>query len=171
MTHITFTVQFSTRTFLFSLCIRGGNPSPVITFVFAISFTAINGYLQTRYLIEYNTYEFSWFYDPRFVLGHLIFLLGMAINIHSDSILRSLRKPGETSYKIPRGKTASEIIYTSRSLSPFSGGAFELVSGANYFGETLEWWGFAIANWSWPALSFAFFTMCMIGTRALQHHR
>ena len=33
-----------------------------------------------------------------------MFLVGMAINIHSDHILRNLRKPGETGYVIPRGK-------------------------------------------------------------------
>ena len=32
-----------------------------------------------------------------------MFLSGMAINIHSDHILRNLRKPGEKGYKIPKG--------------------------------------------------------------------
>ena len=45
--------------------------------------------------------------------------------LHSDSILASLRGPGETGYKIPRG------------------GLFCLLSAPNYFGETLEWCGFA----------------------------
>ena len=75
----------------------------MIAFLFAVAFTSINGYIQTRYLIEYYTYHLSWFYDPRFVIGHLMFLLGMAINIHSDTVLRNLRKPGETGYKIPKG--------------------------------------------------------------------
>ena len=75
----------------------------MIAFLFAVAFTSINGYIQTRYLIEYYTYHWSWFYDPRFVVGHLMFLLGMAINIHSDTVLRNLRKPGETGYKIPKG--------------------------------------------------------------------
>ena len=44
-----------------------------------------------------------WFSDPRFMIGATLFLLGMAINIHSDSVLRSLRAPGETTYKIPYG--------------------------------------------------------------------
>ena len=35
--------------------------------------------------------------------GVLIFFTGMIINIHSDSILRNLRKPGEKDYKIPKG--------------------------------------------------------------------
>lgn len=39
-----------------------------------------------------------------FLLGLLLFYIGMAINIHSDNILRNLRKPGEVVYKIPTGK-------------------------------------------------------------------
>lgn len=38
-----------------------------------------------------------------------MFISGMAINIHSDHILRCLRKPGETSYKIPRGKKKNMV--------------------------------------------------------------
>ncbi|XP_067297048.1 3-oxo-5-alpha-steroid 4-dehydrogenase 2a isoform X2 [Pseudorasbora parva] len=85
--------------------------------------------------------------------GVLMFFSGMAINIHSDYILRNLRKPGEVSYKIPRG------------------GLFELVSGANFFGEIVEWCGYAVASWSFPAFSFALFTICSIGPRAYHHHR
>ena len=82
-----------------------------------------------------------------------MFFLGMAINIHSDHILRNLRKPGEKGYKIPRG------------------GMFDYVSGANFFGEILEWAGFAVATWSVPGLAFSFFTCCNIGPRAYQHHQ
>lgn len=35
--------------------------------------------------------------------GFLLFVTGLTINIHSDQILRSLRKPGEIVYKIPDG--------------------------------------------------------------------
>lgn len=38
--------------------------------------------------------------------GLLLFALGMSINIHSDHILRNLRKPGETVYRIPHGTAA-----------------------------------------------------------------
>ena len=31
-----------------------------------------------------------------------------------------------------------------------AGGMFEFVSGANFFGEILEWTGFAVASWSFP---------------------
>ena len=51
------------------------------------------------------------------------------------------------------------------------GGMFEYVSGANFFGEMVEWAGFAVACWSLPALAFALFTWSNIGPRAVQHHR
>ena len=47
---------------------------------------------------------------------------------------------------------------------------FEYVSAANYFGECLEWLGFAIASWSLPALAFSLFTFANIGPRAYHHH-
>lgn len=50
--------------------------------------------------------------SPRFLIGLALWAIGLGINIHSDHVLRNLRKPGETDYKIPHG------------------GAFEFVSGA-----------------------------------------
>lgn len=76
----------------------------------------------------------------------------MAINIHSDHILRNLRKPGEKDYKIPKG------------------GFFKYVSAANFFGEILEWCGYAFACWSLPAAVFALNSFCIIGTRGYTHH-
>ena len=56
-------------------------------------------------------------------------------------------------YKIPRG------------------GAFELVSGANYFGEILEWCGYALASGGQlGAIAFAFFTFSNVAPRAHHHH-
>ena len=39
--------------------------------------------------------------------GSVLWLVGLLVNVHSDHILRNLRKPGETSYKIPTGKVFS----------------------------------------------------------------
>lgn len=36
--------------------------------------------------------------------GSLLWLVGWLVNMHSDHILRNLRQPGETGYKIPTGK-------------------------------------------------------------------
>lgn len=70
--------------------------------------------MQGRYLTEYAEYPASEVYEPHFVLGVVIFFLGMTFNQHADTILINLRKPGETGYKIPRvGHThsACSIVY------------------------------------------------------------
>ncbi|XP_039323529.1 3-oxo-5-alpha-steroid 4-dehydrogenase 1 isoform X3 [Saimiri boliviensis] len=85
--------------------------------------------------------------------GFGLWLMGMLINIHSDHILRNLRKPGDTGYKIPRG------------------GLFEYVTAANYFGEIVEWWGYALASWSIEGAAFAFFTFCFLSGRAKGYHK
>jgi steroid 5-alpha reductase family enzyme len=111
-----------------------------------------NGYLQARYLIRYADYPANWLTTPTYLIGITLCICGMAINIHSDSILGSLRsKQGE--YKIPRG------------------GLFEYVSGANYFGEIIEWTGYALTCWSLPAATMAIMTLCNVGPRAIHHHR
>ncbi|KAL2086502.1 hypothetical protein ACEWY4_017561 [Coilia grayii] len=149
----TYCLHYFQRTFVYSLLIHS-KPMPARTVRSAMIFCSLCGALQGHNLLHCTQYDDTWLSDVRLVTGLLIFFLGMAINIHSDCILRRLRKAGETSgYKIPRG------------------GVFEYVSGANYFGEIVEWYGFAMATWSLPAFSFAFFTMCSIGPRAWYHHR
>lgn len=51
------------------------------------------------------------------------------------------------------------------------GGMFYYVSGANYFGESLEWSGYAIACWSMVAAQFAIWAIVFLGSRALQYHK
>ncbi|XP_064017302.1 3-oxo-5-alpha-steroid 4-dehydrogenase 1 isoform X4 [Pogoniulus pusillus] len=148
-----FVVHYAHRSLIFPLLIRQGKPTPFFTFVLALLFCVYNGYLQGRSLSNYAKYPSGWLQDPCFITGFTGWLVGMAINIHSDHILRNLRKPGETGYKIPRG------------------GLFEYVSGANFFGEILEWFGFALACYSIESLSFALCTLFILGSRAKQHHQ
>ncbi|XP_006901193.1 PREDICTED: 3-oxo-5-alpha-steroid 4-dehydrogenase 2-like [Elephantulus edwardii] len=147
-----FCVHYFHRTFIYSIVTRG-RPLPVVVIVRAFVFCLGNGLLQSYYLVYCAEYTSDWYTDIRFSLGVLLFLLGMGINIHSDHILHNLRKPGETAYKIPQG------------------GLFTYVSGANFFGEIMEWFGYALATWSLPALSFALFSLCFLGLRAFHHHR
>jgi steroid 5-alpha reductase family enzyme len=77
----------------------------------------------------------------------------MVVNIHSDEILRGLRKQNESGYKIPFG------------------GLFEFVSGANFFGEIVEWIGYALFAWTLTALAFAMFTLANLIPRAIDHHK
>jgi len=51
------------------------------------------------------------------------------------------------------------------------GGVFGLVSCANYFGEIVEWFGWAALTWSVAGLSFAVWTAANLIPRAYAHHR
>ncbi|XP_021495924.1 3-oxo-5-alpha-steroid 4-dehydrogenase 1 [Meriones unguiculatus] len=148
-----FLIHYVQRTLVFPFLIRGGKPTPLFSFVAAVLFCTVNGYMQSRYLSQFAVYAEGWETHPYFLMGFALWLAGMVINIHSDYILRNLRKPGETGYKIPRG------------------GLFEYVSAANYFGEVVEWCGFALASWSLQGAVFALFTFFVLFTRAKQHHQ
>ncbi|XP_027724778.1 3-oxo-5-alpha-steroid 4-dehydrogenase 1 [Vombatus ursinus] len=148
-----FIIHYLQRSLIFPFLIRGGKPVPILVFLSAFMFCTLNGYLQSQYLSNYAVYSENWVKDPRFITGCAMWLLGMLINIYSDNILRNLRKPGETGYKIPRG------------------GLFEYVTAANFSGEVIEWYGYALASWSFEGIAFALFTTCVLSARAQQHHR
>lgn len=42
-------------------------------------------------------------FQPKFIIGVSVWAFGFLTNIYSDHLLRNLRKPGETGYKIPKG--------------------------------------------------------------------
>ena len=88
-----------------------------------------------------------------FLAGIALFAAGFLIHSSSDNILRSLRKPGETGYSIPQG------------------GMFRFISCPNYFGEIIEWVGWALLTWSVAGLAFATFTFANLFPRAIAHHR
>ncbi len=127
---------------------------PLSVVILAVIFNTVNCLINGIWLFSLSGgYELSWMTDPRFIFGVVLFFFGMIINIKSDDILFSLRDDGSTGYKIPRG------------------GLFEKVSSPNYFGEIIEWIGFAIATWSLAGLTFAIWTFCNLAPRAFAHHR
>ncbi|RMG21530.1 MAG: 3-oxo-5-alpha-steroid 4-dehydrogenase [Bacteroidetes bacterium] len=130
-----------------------GKQMPLLIALFAIVFNLGNGYFNGWYQGFMAQYPAQWWYDPRFVLGGLLFGAGMGINWHSDNLLLRLRKPGETGYKIP------------------AGGMFRYVSCPNHLGEIIEWTGFALMSWSWAGFAFALWTAANLIPRALAHHR
>jgi 3-oxo-5-alpha-steroid 4-dehydrogenase 1 len=67
--------------------------------------------------------------------------------------LLALRESSKNGYTIPRG------------------GLFNYISCPNFFGEILEWTGFAIMTWSPAALAFALWSFVNLITRALDHHK
>ncbi|KAM4538625.1 3-oxo-5-alpha-steroid 4-dehydrogenase 1 isoform 1-T2 [Odontesthes bonariensis] len=148
-----FLCHYFQRAIIYPFLIRGGKSTPFVSFFLAFVFCLYNGFLQVRYLSHYAEYPADWVTHPCFITGSVLWLVGWLINLHSDHILRNLRKPGETGYKIPKG------------------GMFDYVSGANFLGEITEWVGFALAGHSVHSSAFAIFTTVVLSSRAVAHHK
>jgi protein-S-isoprenylcysteine O-methyltransferase Ste14 len=125
---------------------------PLLIAGLGAAFNAINAYLNARWISELGAYPLAWLGDPRFVAGAGLFALGLAVNLHADTVLIHLRRPGETGYRIP------------------TGGAYRWVSCPNYLGEILEWTGWAVATWSLAGLAFAVYTAGNLVPRARANH-
>ncbi len=141
------------RAFGYPFLMRAGRRMPVVLMLMAIGFNTLNAYVNATWVSQLGDYPNDWLTDPRFVTGLVLFVGGLAVNLHSDRILRRLRAPGETGYRIPRG------------------GAYRWVSAPNYLGEIVEWTGWAIATWSLGGLSFALYTVANLAPRAWDNHR
>ena len=130
-----------------------GKTMPISIALMAVFFNLVNGTINGGYLflspVEYGS---EWLADPRCLVGVGIFVVGMWINLQSDTILLSLRKGEDGGYSIPHG------------------GLYRWVSCPNYLGEILEWIGFAVATWSLPGLAFAFWTAANLAPRARANH-
>ncbi len=147
-------LHYVNRSLIFPLRMRTAARSmPLLLVALALFFNTLNAYVNARWISEFGHYETSWLTDLRFVLGIALFGLGMWINHDADARLRRLRKPGESEYRVPRG------------------GLFEYVSCPNYFGEILEWIGWAILTWSLAGVAFAFYTLANLAPRAAANHR
>ena len=97
-----FIAHYLQRSYIYPWLSRG-RPYPIHAWVSAMVFTTANGTFQANYLLYGAKFDESAIYGPRAILGVCVFFFGMACNIHADYVLRNLRKPGETAYKIPRG--------------------------------------------------------------------
>lgn len=148
---ILFEIHYFQRSFIFPFLIRGKSVMPLSVILMGVVFNTLNALMQGGwifYVAPENMYEISWLTTPQFIIGTLIFFVGMIINIHSDYIIRHLREPGDTKHYLPKK------------------GMFKYVTSANYFGEFVEWCGFAILTWSLAGAVFALWTFANLAPRA-----
>ena len=152
-----FQIHYFHRTFIypFTIRVKPGARYRVVLLAAGMVFNAANGALNGWFLSELGTHLHSsaWLSDPRFIAGLIVFAAGFALAKESDAILRDLRKPGESGYKIPYG------------------GGYRYVSCPNYLGEMLQWCGFALAGWSLPAIAFVAFTAANLVPKAIASHK
>lgn len=150
-----FLAHYANRTFVFPLRLpAAARPMPLSIVASAFGFNLINGSFLGLWLGALAPPAAPWWpIDPRIAIGVGLFLLGAAVNLRSDAVLRDLRSGGAGSYRVPRG------------------GLFDLVSCPNYLGEIVEWTGFALVMWALPGTAFLVWTVANLVPRALQHHR
>lgn len=147
---IIFQSHYLQRAFIFPLLMRGESKMPFGIVAMGMLFNTLNALMQGGWIffISPADYYADWFAKPYIYIGAAIFIAGMVVNLQADSIIRNLRKPGDRRHYIPRG------------------GMFRYVSSANYFGELMEWVGFAIASWSWAGVVFAWWTFANLAPRS-----
>lgn len=149
---LAFLLHYTYRALAFPLLIRGGKPTPLVVWAMALAFCLWNGFLQGWFLSQQMKATLP-VTHPRVAAGLAIWLFGFLNVLRADAILRSLRKHGESGYKVPHG------------------GMFEYVSAGNYGAEIIEWAGYALAAGSLAPAAFAFFTFCNLAPRGHAHHQ
>ncbi|KAL3839435.1 hypothetical protein ACJIZ3_024026 [Penstemon smallii] len=155
-----FLIHYIHRTFIypFKLFLKSPNQKtqkpgfPISVALMAFGFNLLNSYLQARWVSEYADLDADRWFWWRLSGGALVFGGGFVANVWSDNLLMGL-KEGGGGYRIP------------------TGGLFEWVSCPNYFGEILEWFGWALMNWSWAGFGFFVYTCANLVPRAGANHK
>ena len=141
--------HYFNRTIIYPLKIKTkGKKIPVAIVASAFFFNVINGILNGYFIatIPFESISFICI-----LIGFIIFIIGLFINIFSDNILIKLRT-NQKGYVIPKG------------------GLFNYVSCPNFFGEIIEWLGFAIMTLNLGSISFLIWTICNLIPRSKAHH-
>lgn len=136
---------------------------PIEISLMAFTFCVVNSVLQCRSILYFTDYEeksenqFSKFLSRNFVrllYGAALYALGMWVNISHDYYLFQKRNEKED-----QGYVIPEYFL------------FKYISCPNYFGEMLEWVGFALMANTLSAWIFVFSTFSNLFPRALTHHK
>lgn len=147
-----FELHYFQRSFIFPCLMSGNSRMPVAIMLMGVTFNTINGILQGGALYWYPNPDYamgaSYLLTGRSVAGMCLFAAGMLINLHSDNVIRHLRQPGDTRHYLPQR------------------GFYRFVTSANYFGELLEWLGFAIVAATTAAWVFTIWTAANLVPRA-----
>jgi protein-S-isoprenylcysteine O-methyltransferase Ste14 len=142
------------RTFIYPFTQSGREKQyPIIIVIMALVFNCLNGFINGYGIFHLMTYKAGWLLSWQFITGIILFISGFVINKISDDKFRLLRKENPGEYVIPQGWL------------------FRYISNPHYFGEIIEWGGWAVMTWSLPGLAFFVFTFANLFPRAVSSHR
>jgi 3-oxo-5-alpha-steroid 4-dehydrogenase 1 len=129
------------------------SPMPVSVMAMAIVFNSLNATLNGLALGTFWPFADREFSDFWVVFGVLAFLTGFVIHVHSDWRMRVEKR-----------------LHDNRRFIPNSG-LHRMLASPNYFGEIVQWAGFAVMAGTLAALSFAVWTVANLLPRAISHWR
>ncbi|MDB4050859.1 DUF1295 domain-containing protein [Flavobacteriaceae bacterium] len=143
-------IHYFNRTIIYPLRIKTkGKKIPIAIVSSAFFFNLVNGVLNGYFITLIRFESISFIY---LISGLFVFIIGFYINISSDNTLIKLRT-NQKGYVIPNG------------------GLFNYVSCPNFFGEIIEWLGFAIMTLNPGSISFLIWTICNLIPRSKAHHK
>ena len=146
-------IHYFNRTFVYPFFNNGREkPFPVILVAMAFLFNVMNGFVNGYSLFHLAPRDPYWLNSWQFITGLPLFTAGLLINRKADRLFMKLRQGGEKEYKIPRGWL------------------FNYISCPHYFGEIIEWGGWALMTFSLPGLAFFIFTFANLFPRAITSH-
>jgi steroid 5-alpha reductase family enzyme len=147
-------IHYIHRSFIYPFVIDMTNPKmPISIAASAFFFNIVNVNLQAFGIYYLTEYSSDWINNDIFYLGLIIFFTGMYINIKSDYLIIALRKNKGPGYHLP-----TKFMH-------------KYISAPNYFGEIIEWLGWAILTWSISGAVFALWTIANLFPRAFAHHQ
>ena len=142
------------RTFIWPYKVNmRGKEMPLTIALSAFFFNIVNVSIQAYWIFYFASYPLDWLTSPAFIIGISIFIIGLYINIRSDYILINLRKEKGPGYHI-----SNSFLYKH-------------LSSPNYFGELLEWMGWAILTFSLSGFIFFLWTFANLFPRAITNHK
>ena len=100
-----FQSHYFQRSFIFPCLLKGKSKMPITVMAMGFLFNMVNGAIQGYwifYLSPADMYTADWLTTPQFIIGTCIFIIGFIINLHSDYVIRHLRKPGDTKHYLPK---------------------------------------------------------------------
>lgn len=125
-----------------------GKQMSVLVIFMATLFNVVNVCLQFSWIFIFSNFIEDLLASTFFYIGLVIFYLGMFINIKSDNILMKLREVNGEGYHTPKG-----FLY-------------KYVGCPNYFGELVEWLGWAVLTMSPSGFVFFIWTFANLVPRA-----
>ncbi|RIA87657.1 3-oxo-5-alpha-steroid 4-dehydrogenase-domain-containing protein [Glomus cerebriforme] len=163
-------IHYFNRTVVYTYRAPSISPIHLLVFFSSIIFNLINGYSNGRWISVFGNYSEEKCKEPLFIIGVIIYFIGMWINIEHDNILFEMRKKNSSSKKSEKSsKIDDNSVNDKKKYFIPNEGLFNYISCPNYLGETIEWIGFAIACWyDLPALLFALATPANLFPRARQ---